>query len=219
MTENIECSAIIFDFDGTLADSMPFLAKIGIEIMMKYYNVPEDDARQRYQSTTGLPYEHQIKMNFPENPKNEEAIEEFESLKIERIFEQELFPDTVETLEILDKMGLDIYVSSSTFQSTIKEYFDRRNLTHYFSEILGYRPGFEKGADHFNYVAKKHNQNMHYAVFVGDSLKDYERSIGFCHFIGILGMFNEEAFRKEGHKGYLVDSLKQIPPLLKPKYT
>ncbi|TXT55283.1 MAG: Phosphoglycolate phosphatase [Candidatus Thorarchaeota archaeon] len=219
MTDRIECSAVIFDFDGTLADSMPFLEGIGVDIMMKYFGVSEDDARQRYQSTTGLPYEQQIKMNFPNNPRNEEAIDKFESLKIDRIFEQELFPDTVDTLKKLDEMGIDIYVSSSTFQSTIKEYFDRRNLTHYFEEILGYRPGFEKGADHFNYVASKHNQPMKYTIFVGDSLKDYERSQGFCHFIGIVGMFSANEFRKRGHKGYLVDSLKQIPPLLQPKNT
>ncbi|MHA2230190.1 MAG: HAD hydrolase-like protein, partial [Candidatus Thorarchaeota archaeon] len=117
MTDNYQCSAIIFDFDGTLADSMPFLEKIGVQVMMKFYSVNKEEAIERYQSTTGLPYEHQIKLNFPDNPKNETAIEEFEGFKIERIFEQELFSDSEDTIKRLHKLGFKLFVSSSTFQS------------------------------------------------------------------------------------------------------
>ena len=64
MSDKISCTAVIFDFDGTLADSMPFLESIGVEMMMKYFGVSKEDATKRYRSTTGLPYEQQVKMNF-----------------------------------------------------------------------------------------------------------------------------------------------------------
>jgi beta-phosphoglucomutase-like phosphatase (HAD superfamily) len=48
MIELVHCKAVVFDFDGTLADSMPFLQSIGVEIMMKHFGVTEDDATQRY---------------------------------------------------------------------------------------------------------------------------------------------------------------------------
>ncbi|MHA2027411.1 MAG: HAD family hydrolase [Candidatus Thorarchaeota archaeon] len=211
MEEPITCRAVIFDFDGTLADSMPFLEQIGVQIMMKYYNVSNDGASERYRSTTGLPFEHQIKMNFPDNPLNEDAIEEFEKLKIDRIFEQELFPNTEWVVRELDKRGFDVFVSSSTFQPTIEEYFRRLDILDMFKEIVGYRPGFEKGADHFHHISSTYNIHFDNMVFVGDSLKDYERSQGFCTFIGVLGMFTSDDFVSKGHAGIVIQNLSEIP--------
>ena len=213
----MEKNAVIFDFDGTLADSMPFLEKIGVQIMMKYFDVSREDATQRYRTTAGLPYEQQIKMNFPDYPKNEEAIEEFERLKIERIFEQELFSDSESTVRGLLKLGMGVFVSSSTFQTTIEEYFRRKGILDLFKEIIGYRPGFEKGADHFNHIQSTHQVQFKDMVFVGDSLKDHERSLGFCDFIGITRMFGEQDFRKLGHTGHIVPNLSEIMDILKKK--
>ncbi len=210
----IQCSTVIFDFDGTLADSMPFLESIGVDVMMKYYQMSKEEATQRYRMTTGLPYEHQIESNFPNNPINKQAIEEFERLKIERIYEQPLFPDAIDVVQELKGEGFKIFVSSSTFQPTITEYFNRKGLLDLLDGIMGYRPGFEKGADHFNFVRDHYGVGLNQVVFVGDSLKDYERSRGFCQFIAISRMFNIEDFRKLGHDGHVIESLSEIPPLL-----
>ncbi len=205
------CTAIIFDFDGTLADSMPFLEKIGVETMMRYFGVSLEEATHRYRTTTGLPYEQQVKLNFPAHSNNEAAIAEFERLKIERIFEQSLFPDTVKTLNSLREMRIDLFVSSSTFQDTIVEYFKRRSLHHMFRDIMGYRPGFEKGIHHFNYVSNHYGIRLEDVIFVGDSIKDFERSRGHCRFIARTGMFTEEDFRRAGHTGPVIRELSQLP--------
>lgn len=210
MVQTISCSAVIFDFDGTLADSMPFLEHIGVEMMMKYFEVSKEDATTRYRSTTGLPYEQQVKMNFPDHPKCEDAIEAFEKLKIDRIFEQQLFEDTEDTLRKLNQLGFDVFVSSSTFQTTIEEYFRRLGILDIFKGILGYRPGFEKGANHFNHIHSEYDVQFDDMLFVGDSLKDYERSQGFCKFIGIIGMFSSDDFKSKGHSSIVVANLSEI---------
>ncbi len=217
MADKISCTAVIFDFDGTLADSMPFLESIGVEMMMKYFGVSKEDATQRYRSTTGLPYEQQVKMNFPDHSNVEKAIEEFEKLKIDTIFDQQLFDDTVDTIRNLKEMGLNVFVSSSTFQTTIEEYFRRLGILDLFRGILGYRPGFEKGADHFNFIHSEYNIKFDEMLFVGDSLKDYERSQGFCEFIGISGMFSVEDFNVKGHSGVVVEKLSEIVTHIDPK--
>lgn len=217
MMEKISCKAVIFDFDGTLADSMPFLESIGVEMMMTYFGVSKEDATTRYRSTTGLPYEQQVKMNFPDHPKNEDAIGAFEKLKIDRIFEQQLFEDTEDSVGKLNQMGIDVFVSSSTFQTTIEEYFRRLGILSLFKGILGYRPGFEKGADHFNHIHSEYNIQFDEMLFVGDSLKDYERSQGFCKFIGISGMFSVEDFNSKGHSGLVVEKLSEVVSNIVPK--
>ncbi|MCK5390496.1 MAG: HAD family hydrolase, partial [Candidatus Thorarchaeota archaeon] len=183
----------------------------------KYFGVSKKDATTRYRSTTGLPYEQQVKMNFPDHPKNEEAIEAFEKLKIDRIFEQLLFEDTEDSVGKLNQMGIDVFVSSSTFQTTINEYFRRLGILSLFKGILGYRPGFEKGADHFNHIHSEYNIQFDDMLFVGDSLKDYERSQGFCKFIGISGMFSIEDFNSKGHSGLVVEKLSEVISNIVPK--
>ena len=151
---------------------------------------------------------------FENDERNHSAVEEFEQLKIDRIFDQALFSDTESTLKAIQSKGIDIFVSSSTFQPTIIKYFEKRGLKHYFKEILGYRPGFEKGADHFNKIKSSHGLELNQVVFVGDSLKDYERSTGFCQFIGVKGLFSHEDFANAGHKGLVVSRLSEIPDLI-----
>ncbi len=214
MTEKLHCRAVIFDFDGTLADSMPFLEKIGVQVMMKYYDVSKEEATRRYRITTGLPYEHQIEMNFPGNERNGRAVEEFEKLKIDRIFDQNLFPDTEDILKNLKSKEIEMFVSSSTFQPTITRYFEMRGLRGYFKDILGYRPGFEKGAHHFKYVHQKYGMDLSEVVFIGDSLKDFERSRTFCQFIAVSGIFSEKDFRQAGYTGLVVQRLSEVPDLL-----
>ena len=217
MTEKLRCEAVIFDFDGTLADSMPFLESIGVLVMMGFHGVSKEEAASRYKMTTGLPYEHQIKLNFPEHEQNNAAIEEFERMKIERIYDQELFPDTQEVLSEVRLRGFSVFVSSSTFEPTITEYFNRLGLLDFFDGILGYRPGFEKGADHFRYVAQEYGIPLEDIVFVGDSIKDYERSKGFCHFVALEGMFTQADFREAGHEGHVVSSLSVVPSIIEKK--
>jgi phosphoglycolate phosphatase-like HAD superfamily hydrolase len=214
MTDKLRCRAVIFDFDGTLANSMPFLAEIGVEVMMKFYSVSKEDAAERYKSTTGLPYEHQIKLNFPDHKANEETIAIFEKMKIDRIFEQELFPESKDTLNSLKKKGFMLFVSSSTFQSTITEYFDRLNMLELFTDILGYRPGFEKGAHHFNHVRDRHDISLNEVAFIGDSLKDFERSKNHTQFVALEGMFSRNDFVEAGHEGHVITNLSDLEGIL-----
>jgi len=131
-------------------------------------------------------------------------------LKEVRIFEQILFHNVEVTIKESLEMGIDVFASSSTFQSTIEEDCKRPGILGLFRAILGYRPGFEKGADHFKYIQLNFEVPSNLMLFVGDSLKDYERSKGFCKFVAVSRMFASSDFRDLGFDGPVISQLSEL---------
>ena len=89
--EKKQITYIMFDFDGTLVDSMTFLENNAVLLLMEYYNLSKEEATNRYRETTGLPFIQQMEIIAPKNKDlNSKTIEKFEKMKIDRIYEQEL---------------------------------------------------------------------------------------------------------------------------------
>ncbi|MFX0163240.1 MAG: HAD family hydrolase [Candidatus Hodarchaeota archaeon] len=200
---------IVLDFDGTVANTMPKLEEIAVKLMTREYGLTEKEARTKYVYTTGLPFVQQIDTLFPGNPKNKHVVEQFEKEKIEKIFEQPLFPDAKETIRKLKEAGYIVCISSSTFQPTIEKYFKLKNVEA--DLILGYREGFEKGRDHFEYIKQKFGVNSDNLIFVGDSLKDAERAVqNNVKFIAKLGLFKPEEFKKIAPECPIINNLTEL---------
>ncbi len=213
--ENIK--VVTLDFDGTLVDSMGWLTSIATTLIEKYYHLDKKTARKKYIETTGLPFVQQIKMIFPGSPLNEKVVAEFERIKEENFNQQSLFPDSKEVLEYLKEKNYIIAVSSGTFTKLIISYCKAKNLDQYIDEMLGWKPGFEKGKDHFNYLIKKYNVTSKEIVFIGDSLNDARRALtSNVEFIGKIGLFSENDFKKIFKNGNipLIKKLKEVKLLL-----
>ena len=213
---------ICFDFDGTIVDSMPILEKNAVTLFTKFHpTMAIDVAVAKYRSTTGLPFEQQVEIIFPKETTNKQMITEFEDLKIETIFKQELFKETKEVLQLLKSKGFLSAISSSTFKKIIDEYLKQKELSKLVDIVLGYRPGFEKGKDHFEFLMNKFSLPPESICYVGDSLKDMERAVlSKVKFIGRTSVMNDEnafTFEIKG-KGFqkfnTIDNLKGLLPLV-----
>ncbi|MHA2369085.1 MAG: HAD family hydrolase [Candidatus Hodarchaeales archaeon] len=188
---------MVFDFDGTIADTMPVLERIAVELLQKNYGIGKEFARLGYINTTGLPFCQQVELLYPKNPLNQSVIDIFEKKKLESIFEQPLFEDTIDILDNLRERGYITAISSSTIQSTIEEYCKREGIAEGLDLILGFAPGFEKGKAHFTRTCEVFDLKPSNILFVGDSLKDAERALeSQVAFIGRAGMFTPEDFTK-----------------------
>jgi len=66
-----------FDFDGTLVDTMPALARHGIRILESTYGLDYNDASTCYWGSIGISFAEQLEELFPGDEKNEEAETEF----------------------------------------------------------------------------------------------------------------------------------------------
>ncbi|MHA1366298.1 MAG: HAD family hydrolase [Candidatus Heimdallarchaeota archaeon] len=204
---------ITLDFDGTTADTMPTLEKTAVRLIMQNYSLLEDDARTKYRRTTGLPFEQQISILFPDHEKNEFVISEFEKEKIEGIFDLPLFADAKETIVYLRENDYLVAISSSTTQPIIEKYCKLNGLI--VDQILGYRPGFEKGKDHFDFLIEKFEVSNTEMIYVGDSLKDCERAQGRdIVFIGRFGMFTREDFDEISKSKLYISELAELKEIV-----
>lgn len=200
---------VTLDFDGTTADTMPTLEEIAVKLMVKHYELETEDARSKYQITTGLPFEQQMEIIFPDNPNNKLVISQFEKEKIESIFDLPLFKDAKSTIDLLREKGYLVAISSSTTQPIIEKYCKEKELI--VDQIVGYRMGFEKGKDHFDFIKEEFNLSTEELVYVGDSLKDCERAQNNdIVFIGKMGMFSREDFNKISKSKIVISDLEEL---------
>jgi len=188
--------AIVFDFDGTIVDSMNAFADIASRVMPRHLPIDEATARRKYFETSGLPFFQQLEVIFPGDPANKETAEEYERLKLEGYFEEPLFDDAEETVGSLRLLGVAVIVSSNNFQHLVDRFVDMKGLK--FDMVLGFKDGFAKGADHFRHIETELGIAKDRITFVGDSLKDGERAADYgVKFIAKEGIFTSDQFRSK----------------------
>ena len=200
---------MVFDFDGTIVNSMEAFADIAAQVMPKYLPIDTATARRRYLETSGLPFFEQLEVIFPGNPANKNAASEFERKKLENYFNEPLFEDAAETIDHLREQGVAVAVSSNNFQELVEQFVGQTGMT--FDFVLGYKPNFAKGADHFRHIINETGCKREEIAFVGDSLKDGERANDFgIDFIGKEGIFSKKEFKTEFPKVKVISTLSEL---------
>lgn len=167
--ENLS-DVVIFDFDGTIVDSMTFLIHVATSLIASRYELAEDKARQGYIETCGLPFSEQIEIMFPGDARNAGIATAFESAKRRQLLKFELFPDVAPAIVQLRRCGFKVCVSSGNKEELITELLGSRDLE--IDLVMGYRPGFMKGPDHFEFAKRYFETTVDRLVFVGDSRHD-----------------------------------------------
>lgn len=186
-------AVVVFDFDGTLVNSMEAFANIAAQVMPRRLPIDAPTARRLYLETSGLPFFQQLEALFPGDPTNAATAEEFEKAKLEGYFDELLYEDAAETIDHLRRHGIKVAVSSNNFQELVERFVGQTGIA--FDLVLGFRDGFAKGADHFRHIEEMLGIDRTAIAFVGDSLKDGERAQTYgVPFIGKEGIFTREQF-------------------------
>jgi phosphoglycolate phosphatase len=190
--------AVIFDFDGTVANTMPFLTELAVKLMTEKYNISRHDAQKRYLENTGMDFASQIELIFPGHPSNHDVVSRFESMREKDILAYPLFPEVVPAFKYFVSKKVRIFVCSSTRQEIVERYVRLYKIENLLESFLGYRAGFGKG-EQIAFIVQNYKFNPKEVLFVGDSLKDidYVKDKGTA-FIGIARMFGKEDFERIG---------------------
>lgn len=205
---------IIFDFDGTLVNSMGRLTDIAAGVMSDYFGIPEKEARRLYQMTSGLPFSEQLKTLYPEQPKKTgKAADLFEKKKREGYFLEKSYPDTLETIRYLKDKGYIVIISSNSAQELLDRFVKKLEIP--CDLVLGHKGNFAKGFPHFLYIMERWGGNPVNMVFVGDSIKDGEWAFeSGIDFIAKEGTFTREQFEKRFPNTPIISNLAELKNLL-----
>ncbi|MCZ6626300.1 MAG: HAD hydrolase-like protein, partial [Deltaproteobacteria bacterium] len=190
--------ALIFDFDGTIADTMPFLTRMAITVLTQDYKLSRTLARRKYLATTGLPFAEQIDLLFPGNSKNHQAVHTFESAKLNVLLSQPLMPKALSTLRYLATHHIKTFICSSTSQGLLADYIKARGLGPLLDGYSGHSTQFGK-LQQITSVLQSTQLPPHEVLFVGDSLTDAHLARETkVNFVGLTGTFRSRDFHEIG---------------------
>ncbi|MCE9624866.1 MAG: HAD hydrolase-like protein [Deltaproteobacteria bacterium] len=204
----------VFDFDGTLVDSMGAFADLAGELIAETYGVKPVRAREDYLRTSGLPFFQQLESLFPKDGRNAQVADAFEVRKKEDYFGRPFFDEVPGAIADLQERGVRAVISSNNGQELVEEYLDRRPEAR-FDLVLGFKQGFSKGKAHFEKVLHHFDLETSDLLFVGDSLHDARQALDFgVDFVGRLGTFEERHFLEVHPRARTVHGLDQLMGVL-----
>ncbi len=195
---------VIFDFDGVIHNTLEIAFKVNkklnphltIEEYKNFFN------GNFYKSAGILKGDKKLKSS---NEFFELQEIEFNSLKIEKAIWENI-------LKI--KNNYDLFIITSNREKTLRNYFERNNLSKVFKEILGFETHTSK-VEKFKMLMKKYGITKDNCVFVTDTLGD----ILEAHKVGLRTIavdfgFHERKRLEKGNPLTIISKFEEILPAI-----
>ena len=210
---------VIFDFDGTLADTEENII-LTFQMTMKELGV-EIKSRQECAATIGLTLEDAFKVLYPGM-----AAEKYILLRdtYRRIFKENrkilvpgLFPEVMETLEELRRRGYLMSIASSRQSPSLHSFLEDMKIAHLFEYAVGgdnvEHP--KPAPDAVLQILRHYNLSAEEAFVVGDMPFDINMAtnagVKSC---GVTWGNADAAQLKESGANYIIDKMSQLLEIL-----
>ena len=214
-----EIKLVIFDFDGTLADTKENII-LTFQMTMKELGV-EIKSRQECAATIGLTLEDAFKVLYPGM-----AAEKYILLRdtYRRIFKENrkilvpgLFPEVMETLEELQRRGYLMSIASSRQSPSLQSFLEDMKIAHLFEYAVGgdnvEHP--KPAPDAVLQILRHYNLSAEEAFVVGDMPFDINMAtnagVKSC---GVTWGNADAAQLKESGANYIIDKMSQLLEIL-----
>ncbi len=206
---------IIFDFDGTLADTTATILhtyRLTIEALGAQ---ARSDAE--CQATIGLPLKEGFRQLYPDfsEAQLDTCVATYRSIfnanKMNLV--PSLYPGVRDTLERLAEMGIQMSIASSRARQSLVEFCDENDITHYFSLILGADDVAAAKPDPAPVLATLSSlaQDADHTIVVGDMPVDIQMGRGArCRTVGVT--YGNSTRRELTNAGayYTIDSFPEL---------
>lgn len=158
---------VMWDWDGTLADTMPAHADLAAECINAHFGIDTPEAREKYLNTTGIPFDRQLEKIFPgaTASQREACAKEYHERKMTYVYgNPKDFPEVARVIERLRKCPNIVQVISSSTEESIINAWVKKTKNH-MQMVLGREN--ESKSDHISLMKKQFPEAV--IVFVSDS--------------------------------------------------
>jgi phosphoglycolate phosphatase len=177
------CRAVVFDWDGTLVNTLPRKINNAGQVFKKLKNFEASSVESAYRNHSGIPRRQLFDVISVElggeaipDEEYEELSKAFSVLNKKTIRREQIFPKVITTLETLKDRGFKLFVSSSAEPDDVNYAAQITGLKDLFIEILGSKGEFKKGKIHIAYIFEKYGIDIKDICVVGDEHADIKLS-------------------------------------------
>jgi len=209
MTKKIK--ALIFDFDGTLADTLSFTLKKIIALAKKYkIKQKEDEIIEKICTETPYQLMKEFKISWFKIPFVLWEIHQAQKALYFHINQIRIFPGFKFLLKKLKNKNIKLLIYSSNIKKNIVKFLEKENLVDYFDKVYVGKNLLGKDRDLIN-ILKKEGLKNDEVFYIGDEVRD----VLACQKAGIKiigvawGLAGEKGLKKV-KVDYLVKRPKEI---------
>ena len=196
---------VIFDFDGTLVDSLPVALAIAREV------VPEMElSNKQLQMLRQMPARDVIKQSGIPRWKQLRLLVKGKKLLAQHLDELHVFPGMAQAVADLSGAGYNLVLVSSNSEHNIRKVLRRHKIEQYFAGVYGNVGLFNK-ARIFKVALKKQRASADQAVYVGDEVRDIEAAdTARIKVVAVTWGYNSEKILKAYRPDYLARTPQQL---------
>ncbi len=163
--------AVIFDFDGTIADSFGTVIEIAYQLTKLDQLADLDKVKWMRDNNVGLA--QALKGLKISKWKLLWLLQRGRRLMADRIKQVPVFPGLEEVLRTLKQNRFQLYIVSTNSRSNVERFLKEKNLESYFNRIYGGVGLLEKDKV-IKRVLKHERLDPSSAIYVGDEVRDIE---------------------------------------------
>jgi phosphoglycolate phosphatase len=196
---------VIFDFDGTLVDSLPVVVRIVNEVLP---DLDLDDKKLAVMRE--LPPREVLKYSGVPYWRLAQLLIKGKRILSKRLDELKVFPGIDEVIKKLHKDGYQICVVSSNSEDNIRQVLKRDGIEKYFAGVYGNVGLFNKTRA-FKVVLKDQKTTASNAIYIGDEVRDIEAAHkGNIDIISVTWGYNGQKILKKYQPTYLATTPQEL---------
>lgn len=197
--------AVIFDFDGTIADSFAVFVETLQEIVKRPELLTPQEVKQLRGLTTRQIITH-LHIRWWELPRLVIHGRRIIAQKIGRV---PVFPGMAELIRQLNTDGYKVYIVSSNDQTAIQLFLHKHDLAPFIQSVT--TTGLNNKARHIRRLLQRHRLAPDHCVYIGDEIRDMQAAhkarVGS---IAVSWGYNTKQALADTRPSFVVDTPKEL---------
>lgn len=202
--------AVIFDFDGTIANTLPYTFKKIIEISKKYKIKNNKDIIKKIQTSTPDQLIKEFKINWFKIPFIVWEIKKTQKELYYNLDKIKIFPGIKDLLKKLKSKKIKVFIYSSNIKKNIEYFLEKNKIKNFFEKIYVGKNLLGKDRDLLE-ILKKENLKREEVFYVADEIRDVLACLkAKIKIIGISWGLAEEKALKDNNADFIAKKPSEI---------